>query len=63
MVVTVTHGGYVKRTPLATYRTQHRGGRGRSGMGTKDEDAVTRLFVASTHAPCCSSPARATSTS
>lgn len=51
MVVTVTHTGYVKRTPLATYRTQHRGGRGRSGMSMKDEDAVTRLFVASTHAP------------
>jgi DNA gyrase subunit A len=51
MVVTVTHTGYVKRTPLTTYRTQHRGGRGRSGMSMKDEDAVTRLFVASTHAP------------
>ncbi len=51
MVVTVTHGGYVKRTPLATYRTQRRGGRGRTGMETKDDDAVTRLFVASTHAP------------
>ncbi|MDR3512885.1 MAG: DNA gyrase subunit A [Caulobacteraceae bacterium] len=51
MVITVTHGGYVKRTPLATYRTQHRGGRGRAGMATKDEDAVTRVFSASTHAP------------
>jgi DNA gyrase subunit A len=51
MVITVTHGGYVKRTPLATYRTQHRGGRGRSGMSTKDEDAVTRVFSASTHTP------------
>jgi pantetheine-phosphate adenylyltransferase len=51
MVVTVTHGGYVKRTPLATYRTQRRGGRGRSAMATKDEDAVTRVFSASTHAP------------
>ncbi len=51
MVITVTHGGYVKRTALATYRTQHRGGRGRSGMSTKDEDAVTRVFSASTHAP------------
>jgi DNA gyrase subunit A len=51
MVVTVTHGGYVKRTPLATYRTQNRGGKGRSGMATKEEDAVVRLFVASTHAP------------
>jgi len=51
MVITVTHAGYVKRTPLTTYRTQHRGGRGRSGMSTKDEDAVTRVFSASTHAP------------
>jgi DNA gyrase subunit A len=51
MVITVTHGGYVKRTPLTTYRTQARGGRGRSGMSTKDEDAVTRVFSASTHAP------------
>jgi DNA gyrase subunit A len=51
MVVTVTHGGYVKRTPLATYRTQKRGGKGRSGMATKEEDAVVRVFVASTHAP------------
>ena len=51
MVITVTHAGYVKRTALNTYRTQHRGGRGRSGMSTKDEDAVTRVFSASTHAP------------
>ncbi|MFI4974156.1 MAG: DNA gyrase subunit A [Caulobacterales bacterium] len=51
MVITVTHGGYVKRTPLATYRTQRRGGKGRSGMSTKEEDAVTRVFSASTHAP------------
>ncbi len=51
MVITVTHGGYVKRTPLALYRTQHRGGKGRSGMATKDEDAVTRVFSASTHTP------------
>lgn len=51
MVITVTHGGYVKRTPLATYRTQHRGGKGRSGMSTKDEDAVTRVFSANTHTP------------
>ena len=49
MVVTVTHGGYVKRTPLSTYRTQHRGGKGRSGMSMKDEDFVTRLFSADTH--------------
>ncbi len=51
MVVTVTHGGYVKRTALATYRTQRRGGKGRSGMATKDEDFITRLFVANTHQP------------
>jgi DNA gyrase subunit A len=51
MVITVTLGGYVKRTPLAAYRTQHRGGKGKSGMATKTEDAVTRVFSASTHAP------------
>ncbi|WP_254063057.1 DNA gyrase subunit A [Caulobacter sp. S45] len=51
MVVTVTHGGYVKRTPLSAYRTQHRGGKGRSGMSMKEEDVVTRIFAASTHAP------------
>jgi DNA gyrase subunit A len=51
MVITVTHGGYVKRTPLSTYRSQRHGGKGRSGMATKDEDAVTRVFSASTHAP------------
>src|SRR5918998_49676 len=51
MVVTVTHGGYVKRTPLAAYRSQGRGGKGRSGMATKEEDAVTRVFAASTHSP------------
>ena len=51
MVITVTHGGYVKRTPLATYRLQHRGGKGRSGMATKEEDAVTRVFSANTHTP------------
>jgi DNA gyrase subunit A len=50
MVVTVSHTGYVKRVPLAAYRAQRRGGKGRSGMSTKDEDFVTRLFVASTHA-------------
>ena len=49
MVVTVTHGGYVKRTPLSTYRTQHRGGKGRSGIAMKDEDFVTRVFMANTH--------------
>ena len=51
MVVTVTHEGYIKRVPLSIYRAQARGGKGRSGMSTKDEDFVTRLFVASTHTP------------
>ena len=51
MVVTVTLGGYIKRTPLDAFRTQARGGKGRSGMATKDEDAITRLFVTSTHSP------------
>ena len=49
MVVTVTHGGYVKRTPLSTYRTQNRGGKGRSGMSMKDEDFIVRVFSATTH--------------
>ncbi|MEQ9572852.1 MAG: DNA gyrase subunit A [Nitratireductor sp.] len=51
MVVTVTHEGYLKRVPLSIYRAQARGGKGRSGMATKDDDFVTRLFVASTHTP------------
>jgi DNA gyrase subunit A len=51
MVVTVSHQGYIKRVPLSTYRAQRRGGRGRAGMATKDEDFVTRLFVANTHTP------------
>ncbi|HEU5285071.1 MAG TPA: DNA gyrase subunit A [Sphingomicrobium sp.] len=51
MVVTVTMAGYIKRTPLAVFREQKRGGKGRSGMATKDEDAVTNLFVTSTHNP------------
>ncbi|MGP1353298.1 MAG: DNA gyrase subunit A [Parasphingopyxis sp.] len=51
MVVTVTHSGYIKRTPLATFRAQRRGGKGRAGMATKEEDVVTRLFVTSTHTP------------
>ena len=51
MVVTVSHGGYIKRVPLATYRGQRRGSKGRSGMSTKDEDFVTRLFVVNTHTP------------
>ena len=51
MVVTVSHAGYIKRVPLSTYRAQRRGGKGRSGMQTREEDFVQRLFVASTHAP------------
>jgi DNA gyrase subunit A len=51
MVVTVSHLGYIKRVPLSTYRAQRRGGRGRAGMQTRDEDFVSRLFVASTHTP------------
>ncbi|HWM62264.1 MAG TPA: DNA gyrase subunit A [Rhizomicrobium sp.] len=50
VAVTVTHNGYIKRTPLAEYRVQGRGGKGRSGMATRDEDFVTSLFVASSHA-------------
>ncbi|MCW5680115.1 MAG: DNA gyrase subunit A [Xanthobacteraceae bacterium] len=48
MVVTVSHAGYVKRVPLSTYRAQRRGGKGRAGMQTREEDFVSRLFVAST---------------
>ena len=51
MVVTVSHSGYIKRVPLSLYRAQRRGGKGRAGMSTKDEDFVTRLFVANTHTP------------
>jgi len=51
MVVTVTMDGYIKRTPLDTFRAQRRGGKGRAGMATKDEDVVTELFVTSTHTP------------
>jgi DNA gyrase subunit A len=51
MVVTVSHAGYIKRVPLSTYRAQRRGGKGRSGMQTREEDFVSRLFVASTHSP------------
>jgi DNA gyrase subunit A len=51
MVVTVSHLGYVKRVPLSTYRAQKRGGKGRAGMQTREEDFVSRLFVASTHTP------------
>ncbi len=51
MVVTVSHRGYIKRVPLTTYRAQRRGGKGRAGMTTRDEDFVTSLFVANTHTP------------
>jgi DNA gyrase subunit A len=51
MVVTVSHAGYAKRVPLSTYRAQRRGGKGRAGMQTREEDFVSRLFVASTHTP------------
>ncbi|MFC6621788.1 DNA gyrase subunit A [Novosphingobium panipatense] len=51
MVVTVTMDGYIKRTALSTFRAQNRGGKGRAGMATKDEDAVTTMFVTSTHNP------------
>jgi DNA gyrase subunit A len=51
MVVTVTMDGYIKRTTLDTFRAQRRGGKGRAGMSTKDEDVITELFVTSTHTP------------
>ncbi|WP_202084959.1 DNA gyrase subunit A [Croceicoccus sp. YJ47] len=51
MVVTVTMDGYIKRTPLSTFRAQNRGGKGRAGMATKDEDAISEMFVTSTHNP------------
>ncbi len=51
MVVTITQSGYIKRTPLAEFRSQKRGGKGLSGMATKDDDVVTTLFVANTHTP------------
>ena len=51
MVVTVTLDGYIKRTPLSTFRAQHRGGKGRAGMATKEEDAISDMFVTSTHNP------------
>ena len=51
MVVTVSHAGYIKRVPLATYREQRRGGKGRSGMSTREQDFVASLFVATTHQP------------
>jgi DNA gyrase subunit A len=51
MVVTVTHGGYIKRVPLVAYRAQRRGGKGRAGMAIREEDFVNQLFVADTHRP------------
>jgi DNA gyrase subunit A len=51
MVVTVSHAGYIKRVALSEYRAQKRGGKGRSGMATREEDFVTKLFVANTHTP------------
>ena len=51
MVVTVSHRGYIKRVPLSTYRAQRRGGKGRAGMSTREEDVVTQIFIASTHTP------------
>src|SRR5690606_35452369 len=51
MVVTVTHAGYIKRVPLSSYRAQRHGGKGRSGMTTRDEDFVSQVFVADTHTP------------
>ena len=50
MAVTVSHSGYLKRTPISTYRQQRRGGTGRTGMKTREEDFVEQLFIASTHA-------------
>jgi DNA gyrase subunit A len=51
VAITVTHAGYIKRTPVAEYRVQGRGGKGRAGMATREEDFVTSIFVANTHAP------------
>ncbi len=51
VVVTVSHKGYIKRVPLSTYRAQKRGGKGRSGMTTREEDFVTQIFITSTHTP------------
>jgi DNA gyrase subunit A len=51
MVVTVSHKGYIKRVPLSAYRAQRRGGKGRAGMATREEDFVARIFIANTHTP------------
>ena len=53
MAVTISHGGYIKRLPINTYRTQHRGGKGVSGGVARDDDFIEHFFVASTHARCC----------
>src|SRR4029079_10644459 len=58
MVVTVTHGGYVKRVPVSAYRAQRRGGKGRAGMATREDDFVSNLFVANPHPPILFSPSR-----
>ena len=49
MVVTISHSGYIKRNAVSLYKSQHRGGRGKMGMGTKEEDFVEKIFIASTH--------------
>ena len=49
MVVTISHGGYVKRTPVSTYRAQRRGGKGKIGMEARDEDFINKFFIASSH--------------
>ena len=49
MVVTITHTGYIKRNPISLYRSQHRGGKGKTGINVKEEDFVEDLFIASTH--------------
>ena len=51
MVVTVTHSGYIKRVPLSTYRAQRRGGKGRAGMSTREEDFVNEVFVTNSLTP------------
>ena len=51
MAVTVTRSGYIKRVPLSTYRSQNRGGKGRAGMQTKDDDFVRHIFISNTHQP------------
>ena len=62
MVITISHMGYIKRTPLAEYRTQNRGGVGAKGSATRDEDFIEHIYVASMHTRCSSSPRRAAAT-